>query len=194
MTTKAKTRAERTLARLSNARREAILDERTQRLAARAAQTPGASRPALRLLACPVGANLYGLPLGEVAAIRRFDRHGAAPATTPAVVALVADAGRIRPVLDLPTLLGAAGGAPTGGWLAVLAAPHGAALRLDELPAAVDAEPLSGADSGRARILSAGAFADRTLVLLSAADLLAALPASALTQTPSSPTPGARAS
>lgn len=184
MSIKAKTRAERTLARLSNARREAILDERTERLSARTPAAAGPSRPPLRLLACAIGANLYGLPLGEVAAVRRFDRHGATPSTTPAVLALVADAGRIRPVLDLPTLVGASGGASTGGWLAVLAAPHNAALRLDELPAAVEAEALQGADAGRARVTSGGEFANRTLVLLSAAELLAAL----------SQTPGARAS
>lgn len=176
MSIKAKTRAERTLARLSTGRREAILDERSRRLAERA-EAAAAARPQMRMLACAVGANLYGLPLNEIAAIRRFDRHGATPSTAPAVLALVADAGRIRPVLDLPALLGASAGGATGGWLAILAAPHNAALRMDEIPAVVDAEPLTGADEGRARV-SSGEQAERTLVILSTADLLAVLPAS----------------
>jgi chemotaxis signal transduction protein len=185
MNIKARTRAERTLARLTIAGREAIVDERTRRLAAR---THAAPSPLARqaLLAIEVGANLYGLPLTDVAGVRRYGRRGAAPAAAPAVLALTADAGRVRPVIDLPTLLGASPAQTADGWLVVLAAPHNVALRLDAAPASIEAEAPPGSDEGRARVVSAGDLVDRTLVILSVADLLATLSATPQTGASSS--------
>jgi chemotaxis signal transduction protein len=158
------------------ARRSAILEERAARLAGRAA-APEPQRPAVRVLVCAVGANLFGLPLGDVAKVTRFERWGAAPAQHPALLGLVADEGRIRPAFDLATLVGAPEAqVERNGWLVALANPLRAAMRVGELPTAADVERLDE-DAGRARVLG-GEHQDKLIVILSARELLAANPSS----------------
>jgi chemotaxis signal transduction protein len=159
------------VATLSVARRRAILAARSRQLALRAERA--ASAPRERVLACAVGSSLYGLPLDEVSKVRPFDRRGAAPGADRAALGLIVDHGEIRPALDLARLLGLESAAPAGGgWLLLLAEPCKAALRIDQLPVAVDIEAIEGPDDARARIVG-GDHHDKVLVKLSARDLLA---------------------
>lgn len=160
------------IAGVSPARRRAILRERERALASRTETRAEAAR-GRRVLVCAVGANLYGLPMEQVARIKPFTRWGAAAARHPALVGLVADGGRVAPVFDLARLVGAGGAeAAQGGWLVLLGPPHRAALRLADLPAAAEVEALDGAGEDRARVLS-GDHADKILVMLSVEALLA---------------------
>ncbi|WP_374471429.1 chemotaxis protein CheW [Phenylobacterium sp.] len=145
---------------------------RARSLAARQAAAEAAAAGE-RMLVCRVGADLYGLPMAEVAKVRPFTRWGAAAGGHPAMLGLVADEGEVRPALDMAALLGGpAAAASTGGWLLILAPPHKAALRLQDLPVAAEVEPLPQDDAGRARVL-AGEHQDKLLVTLTAHELLA---------------------
>lgn len=155
-------------AAVSAERRRAIVRARTRQLAARTIEVRTTHE---RLLVCPVGESLYGLPLRDVARVRPFDRRGLAPAQEPAALGLVVDSGEIRPALDLAVLLGQGSGSVAGGWLLVLAPPHRAALRVEEMPVAAEVEPVDGAPD-RARIVG-GEHQDKILARLSAGDLLA---------------------
>ena len=161
---------------LSAARRRAIVEDRTRRLAARARAPEAPQAGRRRVLVCSVGTNLYGLPLEQVARVRPLGRLGAAPARAASVLGFVADAGRIRPALDLAALLGAQGSGPAAsGWLIVLAPPLNAVLRVAELPVAAEVEPLEGGDPDKARIVDED-HAGKILALVSARDLIAASP------------------
>jgi hypothetical protein len=155
--------------RLRAERRLALLSERTRRLAQRAALTTAEPAPAEQALICTVGDNLFAIPLREVSRVRRLERYATAPSPEPALVGLVAEAGRARQVLDLVALLGGAPSAERGGWILVLAPPLDAALRVEHLPQTAALEPLP---DRRGRIAT-GAAAGRIATLLSPRTLLA---------------------
>lgn len=171
MAERARGRSAVDVAGLSAARRRTILRERALRLAGRGESDAGVVSGE-RVLLCGVGANLYGLPVTDVSKVKPLRRWGAAKGHD-ALIGLVSDEGEILPVLDLARLLGAPPSAPApGGWLIRLSPAHAAALRVDELPATVEVERL---DEGRGSVL-AGEHADKLLVLLRPAELLALSP------------------
>lgn len=143
----------------------AILDDRTRRLSR--AESPEAARtPRAQILVCRVGENLFGIPAHEVSRLRVLERLSGGG---PGLAGLVAESGRVRQVLDFASLVGAPSGSG-GGFLAVLTHHPDIALRLNERPDVADVEPTA---ESRARVLSAGAHKDKTLVILSVAELLA---------------------
>ncbi|MDP3489001.1 MAG: chemotaxis protein CheW [Phenylobacterium sp.] len=151
-----------------------ILDERERRLAAvQTPETPEERSPSISVLLCPLGGNLYGVPMNEVASLRPLERLGRTGATTAgAVMGLVADSGRVRQVLDLGALLGAPPPRETDGYLILLKGRRDVALRLPERPHAGEARP----DLDRpqhASVVSSGDHHAKTLVILSVAALLA---------------------
>jgi chemotaxis signal transduction protein len=151
-----------------------ILDERARRLAApERVETDVAALDAAPALLCPIGGNLYGIPMAEVASLRPLERLGRTGlASTGAVMGLVADNGRVRQVLDLGVLLGAPPPRETDGYLILLNGRRDLALRVAERPQAVNIRP--DADSPqRALVVSAGENTAKTLVVLSVAALLA---------------------
>jgi purine-binding chemotaxis protein CheW len=86
-------------------RAEQILQERTAALAARPALLAPAA-PRLALLACAVGAELYGLPLAAVAQAVPQGPCARLPGAPPALLGLFGQAGQVFCVLDLGAAFG----------------------------------------------------------------------------------------
>jgi len=151
-----------------------ILDERARRLAAPdRVETNLDTLDAAAVLLCPSGDNLYGIPMAEVASLRPLERLGrTGVAGGGAVLGLVADNGRVRQVLDLGVLLGAAPPQQTAGYLIMLNGRRDLALRIAERPQAVNVRPAPDSPQ-RALVVSAGETNAKTLVVLSVAALLA---------------------
>ena len=165
----------RPAAQAESPRARLILDERARRFAqAHAARSEATSDQASSVLLCPMGENLYGLPMIDVASLRPLERLSRT-ATTPrgAVMGLVADSGRVRQVLDLGRLLGAPATRDADGYLVMLTAHPDLALRLGERPLSVAVTP-DPANPERAQVASLGDHHAKTLVILSVAALLAA--------------------
>lgn len=152
----------------------AILNEREQRLAAtEQAETASDDQNLMSMLLCPLGGNLFGVPMDEVASLRplaQLSRTGLASA--PAVMGLVADNGRVRQVLDLGVLLGGPPPRDAGGYLIMLKNRRDLALRLAERPVAAAVRPDPAAPP-HARVARAGETHDKTLIILSVSALLA---------------------
>ncbi|MDP1619108.1 hypothetical protein [Phenylobacterium sp.] len=152
-----------------------ILDDRARRLAqVDRAEADAAPDGAISVLLCPVGDNLYGLPMTEVASLRPLERLSRTTIVVGGgVMGLVADGGRVRQVLDLAHLLGAPASGDADGYLMIPKAFPDFALRLGERPLSIMAQPDS-AHPDRAQVASAGDHHTKTLVILSVAALLAA--------------------
>ncbi|WP_300576161.1 chemotaxis protein CheW [Phenylobacterium sp.] len=172
---KPKASRHRPAAQAESPRARLILDERTRRLAQLDRTGPEAvSDQASSVLLCPVGENLYGLPMIDVASLRPLERLSRT-ATVPqgGVMGLVADSGRVRQVLDLGHLLGAPATRDADGYLVMLKAHPDFALRLGERPLSVAVAP-DPAHPERAQVAGLGDHHAKTLVILSVAALLAA--------------------
>ena len=87
-----------------------LLEERAEALARRGAPEPPVAAPVLLLA---VGAEIFGIPLTQVAEVLPAEPPCPLPGSPPAVLGLRARAGRLHAVLDLAALLGL--GAPGGG-------------------------------------------------------------------------------
>lgn len=170
----ARPRGERPVQATESPRTRQILDDRTRRLAAPEAVAADVTlTDAMRVLLCPMGGNLYGLPMTEVASLRPLERLGRTGlASAGAVMGLVADNGRVRQVLDLGVLLGAPPPRETDGYLVMLNGRRDIALRLAERPLAAQVRP-DPDHPQRAIVASAGDENAKTLVILSVAALLA---------------------
>lgn len=151
-----------------------ILDERERRLAApEQDDRPTEAGDCVSVLLCPLGGNLYGIPMDEVASLRpleRLSRTGIASAG--AVMGLVAENGRVRQVLDLGVLLGGPEPRGSGGYLIMLKSRRDLTLRLAERPQVADVRP-DPDEPQRAFVASAGENHDKTLIILSVSALLA---------------------
>lgn len=171
---KPRPRAERPIQATESPKIRQILDERARRLAApERVETDVAVLDAAAVLLCPMGGNLYGIPMTEVASLRPLERLGRTGlAGAGAVMGLVADNGRVRQVLDLGVLLGAPPPRETGGYLIMLKGRRDLALRIAERPHAVNVRP-DPESPQRALVVSAGETNAKTLVVLSVAALLA---------------------
>ena len=167
----------RPAAQAESPRARLILDERAHRLA-RLDRTESATvaDQTASVLLCPVGENLYGLPMIEVASLRPLERLSrTATVARGGVMGLVADSGRVRQVLDLGRLLGAPATREADGYLVILKAHPDFALRLGERPVSVAVTP-DPTNPERAQVASLGDHHANTLVILSVAALLAADP------------------
>lgn len=155
--------------------RARVLEARARALASRATVARAAS-PDRQLMVFRIGEGLYGLPLEAAARTVPVRRLGVAPGPA-AFLGLTAEGGRMRPVFDLPALLGLAP-PPAGdlpeGYLVILRAPSSAALRIAEAPTAAAARAQEDAEPDRLRLVD-GPDAGRTLVLLSPDRLISAL-------------------
>ncbi|MDP3384835.1 MAG: chemotaxis protein CheW [Phenylobacterium sp.] len=170
----ARPRGERPVRATESPRARQILDDRARRLAAPEATAADVSvTEAMRVLLCPMGGNLYGLPMAEVASLRPLERLGrTGVAGAGAVMGLVADNGRVRQVLDLGALLGAPPPQEADGYLVMLNGRRDIALRLAERPLAAQVRP-DPDHPQRALVVSAGDDNAKTLVILSVTALLA---------------------
>lgn len=86
-------------------RLQALLEARTQALAGRGRDATEAARTEA-FLVCTCGTDRYGLPLGAVAQVRPARACTPVPGAPPALLGIVALAGRIVSVLDLAQALG----------------------------------------------------------------------------------------
>lgn len=165
----------RPAAQAESPRTRLILDERAQRLARLDSAGPEViADQTASVLLCPMGENLYGLPMVEVASLRPLERLSrTAAAARSGVMGLVADSGRVRQVLDLGHLLGAPATRDVDGYLVILKAYPDLALRLGERPLSVAVTP-DPSHPERAQVASPGDHHAKTLVILSVAALLAA--------------------
>ena len=170
----ARPRGERPVQTAESPRTRQILDDRARRLAAPEAIASDVSvTDAMRVLLCPMGGNLYGLPMADVASLRPLERLGrTGVAGAGAVMGLVADNGRVRQVLDLGVLLGAPPPREAGGYLVMLNGRRDIALRLSERPQSALVRPDLDHPQ-HAVVVSAGDDNAKTLVILSVPALLA---------------------
>lgn len=164
---------------LDDARARAILAARTRRLAERRT-APEPETPLEDVLLCQAGAGLHALPLAAVERVTPFEPRRLTPAAgRPALLGLASVEGRLRRVLDLSRLTGAAPAAPDApGFLVALRGAGNLALRVDAAPGAarVAREIAGDAFEGGVRGLVAdgpGDLAGRTVTLLHLDDLVA---------------------
>ncbi|WP_159995955.1 chemotaxis protein CheW [Roseomonas sp. 18066] len=131
-------------------RAERILQERTAALAARPALLAPAA-PKISLLACAVGAELYGLPIAAVAQAVPQGPCARLPGAPPALLGLFGQAGQVFCVLDLGALFGQPGDAASPGHFLLLRHDRAAgaprfALRADRVIGAVRVAPPDESD------------------------------------------------
>ncbi|AYV46992.1 hypothetical protein CFHF_08780 [Caulobacter flavus] len=165
---------------LDDARAQAILAARTRRLAERRT-APEPETPLEDVLLCQAGAGLFALPLAAVERVTPFEPRRLTPALGRAgLLGLASVDGRLRRVLDLSRLTGAAPAAPdAAGFLLALRGAGNLALRVDAAPGAAKvAREAPGGDAfeGGARgVVSEGPgdLPGRTVTLLDLGDLLA---------------------
>lgn len=152
-------------------RLQAMLEARTQALARRGLDAAEAARTQ-PFLVCTCGADRYGLPLGAVAQVRPARSCTPVPGAPPALLGIVALAGRIVSVLDLARALGRPDSAdPEAGHLVVLrGGTVPVALAVDRVAAVLDATvpdaetPASGMDgAGLGEAAVSGYAATRSL-------------------------------
>ncbi|ONG47239.1 hypothetical protein BKE38_24385 [Pseudoroseomonas deserti] len=129
-------------------RAERIMEERTAALAARPALL-APEAPRIALLACAVGAELYGLPIGAVAQAVPQGPCARLPGAPPALLGLFGQAGQVFCVLDLGAVFGHPADLAAPGHFLLLRQARGAtrfALRADRVIGAVRVAPPDAAD------------------------------------------------
>ncbi|MXP64349.1 chemotaxis protein CheW [Roseomonas sp. M0104] len=124
-----------------------ILEQRTRLLAARGAAAPAGTR--LRVLACQLGDEFYGLPLEAVAQVLPPVAWAPVAGALPAVLGLFSHAGQMVCLLDLALALGRAAPQAEGGHVLLLRAAGSRrfALRVERVAAVAEVAPLP--DPGR---------------------------------------------
>jgi len=133
--------------------------------------TDDAPQALRKIILCEVAGNLYALPIEDIERIDVFVRYGAAPGSHPAFVGLASIAGRVRPVLDLGTLVGSAQPG-TGGYLVAFRGGAGATLRVSERPTVADIETLQ-VEGDRAAVRSHDEYDGRIVSVTGIHDLIA---------------------
>lgn len=161
--------------KLSDAgRRHALLVSRARRLA-RPRRTPDPVE-SLSCLVCESGADLYALPLSQIARVAPFVPPAPTPTNNPALIGVVGRAGIFYHVYDLGRLVGGADTA-AHGHLVMLRGTPPIALHVDQAIRVADLVVLSQADTsqmrgnhpaiaGFARPLQQGLFNERTISLM----------------------------
>lgn len=151
----ARTNARRKAAPSDVVLREALLDERTRRLAGRADQHEPARLRDDDWLVCEIGEALYALPLSVVVRAKPLSRLGAIPPSTDAsLVGLAAENGRVLQVFDLAARLNLAPAVRAAeGYLVILRRGQ-TALRVAQRPVALSVA-LAEEDGDPARVADA---------------------------------------
>lgn len=128
-------------------RAERILEQRTRLLAARGAGA-GAAEARTMVLACQLGEEFYGLPLGAVAQVLPLPAWTPLPGAPPAVLGLFGRTGQMFCLLDLALALGRAAPEGEGGHVLLLrhAGPRRFALRVARVAGALAVAPLDTAE------------------------------------------------
>ncbi|MFT4253280.1 MAG: chemotaxis protein CheW [Caulobacter sp.] len=164
---------------LDDARARVILAARTRRLAERKT-APEPETPLEDVLLCQAGAALLALPLAAAERVTPFEPRRLTPAAgRPGLLGLAGVEGRLRRVLDLSRLIGAAPAAPDApGLLVALRGAGNLALRIDATPGAarVARETADDAFEGGVRGTVAegpAGFVGRTVTLIDIGDLVA---------------------
>jgi purine-binding chemotaxis protein CheW len=160
-----------------------ILDDRTERLAARV-QAHAAPAEAPRVLACGAGREHFGIPIEAVAEVLASRECVPVPEGPAALIGLFGRGGRLVSVIDLAMAMGLE---PTvaneqPGHLVLLRGEHPQiALRVDHAIAVTDIVPLAGEEAGGFRTEAVSGYArpesgfadqDRVLSVLDIARLL----------------------
>jgi purine-binding chemotaxis protein CheW len=176
-------------------RAQQILDERTERLAARRDVQAGPVAEAARVLVCGAGRERFGIAIEAVAEVLPDQKCMPIPDGPPALVGVFGRSGRLVSVIDLATALGLD---PTSAdnerWHFVLLRKEQpqVALRVERAYAVSSITPLAGEQSGafhneavigRAQVQSGFDDQERILSLLDMDRLLRPF-------LPSSPVPG----
>jgi purine-binding chemotaxis protein CheW len=140
--------------RSAEERARQILDDRTERLAARL-DNQAQDAAERRVLVCGAGRERFGIPIEAVAEVLPEHPCIPVPDGPPALVGVFGRNGRIVSVIDLAAALGMETVAPVEGesWRFVLLRQERPqmALRINRAYAVSDAEPLTGEQSGGAR-------------------------------------------
>ena len=97
---------ERVRIRSAEERMQQILDERTERLAARKDAATGPAEALLRALVCGAGRERFGLPIDVVAEVLPSQKCMPIPDGPPALIGLFGRGGRLVSVIDLALGLG----------------------------------------------------------------------------------------
>ena len=167
-------------------RRHALLVARARRLA-RPRKKPDPV-DSISCLVCETGAELYALPLSQMARVVPFVRPAPVPTTNAALTGVVSRAGIFYHVYDLGRLVGSAD-AEARGHLVMLRGTPPIALRVDQAIRVADLVVLSQADTsqmranhpavtGFARPLQQGLFNERTISLIDPDNLATGHPSS----------------
>lgn len=164
---------------LNDARAQAILQARTRRLAERRT-APEPETPLEDVLLCQAGAGLYALPLSAAERVTPFEPRLLTPTVgRPGLLGLASVDGRLRRVLDLSRLTGAAPAASNAAAsLVALRGMGNLALRIDASPGAARIARETGAEAfeGGARgvvVEGPEGLVDRTITLIDLDDLVA---------------------
>jgi purine-binding chemotaxis protein CheW len=161
-----------------------ILDDRTERLAARAQAHAAPAAEAPRVLACGAGREHFGIPIEAVAEVLPYRECVPVPDGPAALIGLFGRSGRLVSVIDLAMALGLEPAvADEQPWhLVLLRGEHPQiALRVDQAIAVTDIVPLAGEEAGGFRTEAVSGYArpgsgfadqDRVLSVLDIARLL----------------------
>jgi len=125
-----------------------ILDERTQRLAARRNGETVPASETLRVLACKAGREHFGIPIEAVAEILPFQACLPVPDGPAALVGLLGRNGQLVSVIDLSAALGMAPSSEEGGRHLIIlrrSSPR-IALRVDRAEGVETVTPISQED------------------------------------------------
>ncbi|MEE1612246.1 chemotaxis protein CheW [Microvirga sp. CF3016] len=184
---------ERVRIRSAEERVQQILDERTERLAARrdAASAPAEALP--RALVCGAGRERFGIPVDGVAEVLPSQNCTPVPGGPPALIGLLGRSGRLVSVIDLGLALGlepSSADIENRHFVLLRREQPQVALRVERAYTVADILPLTGEEAagfrndavtGYGKIQSGRADQDETLSLLDIDRLLRPfLPSSSL--------------
>jgi purine-binding chemotaxis protein CheW len=144
---------ERGRIRSAEERVQQILDERTERLAARKdAAAPAASLP--RALVCGTGRERFGLPIEAVAEVLPPQKCMPVPDGPPALIGLFGRSGRVVSVIDLALALGLEAASPedeNAHFILLRREQPQVALRVERAYEVTDILPLTGEEAAGIR-------------------------------------------
>ncbi|WP_262028757.1 chemotaxis protein CheW [Microvirga sp. Mcv34] len=175
---------ERVRVRSAEERMQHILDERTERLAARKDGTAAPAETLLRALVCGTGRERFGLPVDAVAEVMPPQKCMPVPDGPPALIGLFGRGGRLVSVVDLALALGLEPSSTeheSQHFVLLRREQPQVALRVERAYAVEDVLPLAGDDAtgfrndavnGYGKLRSGPDGQDETLSLLDTERLL----------------------
>lgn len=144
---------ERVRVRSAAERMQQILDERTERLAARTDAAAAPAQALSRVLVCSAGRERFGFPIDMVAEVLPPQRCTPVPDGPPALIGLFGRGRRLVSVIDLAVVLGIENGAPEDGssdyhFILLRRDQPQVALRVARADTVADVLPLTGEEAG----------------------------------------------